>query len=337
MRRGKVSYSKMRAVTRVATPETEDDLLNVALSSTAAHVEKIVRGVAAGGPPGGADRGPAAARDAVAADVGGRRRDGGWCGGVCRLRWARSCGGRSRRACDQARGTDATASDADGEAVPGAEAAPGVEAEAPSLAQRQADALGGDCGVCPVGRTRPGDGGRPLSGGGARGRGGPDRSARRSRGNVGDGIARARAGRRRPGSARGGQFGERTAARRRARARPRVRDRGGLRPFRPAAARRCWTRRGGIHISPETARGWPATRRRSGSSTASAARSSTSAAAPRTISPALRRALHARDRQCRFPGCRNVRVDAHYADVRIMPDIAQTPLPQGASAPSLSA
>ena len=35
MRRGRVSYSKMRAVTRVATPETEDDLLNVALSGTA--------------------------------------------------------------------------------------------------------------------------------------------------------------------------------------------------------------------------------------------------------------------------------------------------------------
>ena len=43
MRRGRVSYSKMRAVTRVATPDTEDDLLNVALSGTAAHVEKIVR------------------------------------------------------------------------------------------------------------------------------------------------------------------------------------------------------------------------------------------------------------------------------------------------------
>ena len=32
----------------------------------------------------------------------------------------------------------------------------------------------------------------------------------------------------------------------------------------------------------------------------------------RTISPALRRALNARDRRCRFPGCRNVRVDAHH-------------------------
>ena len=32
----------------------------------------------------------------------------------------------------------------------------------------------------------------------------------------------------------------------------------------------------------------------------------------RTISPALRRALAARDRQCRFPGCGNLRVDAHH-------------------------
>ena len=32
----------------------------------------------------------------------------------------------------------------------------------------------------------------------------------------------------------------------------------------------------------------------------------------RTISPALRRALAARDRRCRFPGCDNRRVDAHH-------------------------
>ena len=32
----------------------------------------------------------------------------------------------------------------------------------------------------------------------------------------------------------------------------------------------------------------------------------------RTISPALRRALAARDRQCRFPGCGNARSDAHH-------------------------
>ena len=34
----------------------------------------------------------------------------------------------------------------------------------------------------------------------------------------------------------------------------------------------------------------------------------------RTISPALRRALAARDRQCRFPGCGNRRVDAHHIE-----------------------
>jgi hypothetical protein len=42
--RGEISYSKVRAVTRVATPETEERLLAVARAGTAAHVERIVRG-----------------------------------------------------------------------------------------------------------------------------------------------------------------------------------------------------------------------------------------------------------------------------------------------------
>jgi Domain of unknown function (DUF222)/HNH endonuclease len=42
--RGEVSYAKVRAVTRVATPRTEAQLLTVALSGTAEHVERIVRG-----------------------------------------------------------------------------------------------------------------------------------------------------------------------------------------------------------------------------------------------------------------------------------------------------
>jgi 5-methylcytosine-specific restriction endonuclease McrA len=41
---GEISYSKVRAVTRVATPETEERLLGVARSGTAVHVERIVRG-----------------------------------------------------------------------------------------------------------------------------------------------------------------------------------------------------------------------------------------------------------------------------------------------------
>src|SRR5712692_7642126 len=42
--RGQVSYAKVRAITRVATPETEARLLGVARAGTAAHVERIVRG-----------------------------------------------------------------------------------------------------------------------------------------------------------------------------------------------------------------------------------------------------------------------------------------------------
>lgn len=41
--RGELSYSKIRAVTRVATPENEGALLNIALHGTASHVERLVR------------------------------------------------------------------------------------------------------------------------------------------------------------------------------------------------------------------------------------------------------------------------------------------------------
>lgn len=43
-RLGKVSYSKVRAITRIATPATEEYLLDIALNGTASHVEKVVRG-----------------------------------------------------------------------------------------------------------------------------------------------------------------------------------------------------------------------------------------------------------------------------------------------------
>ncbi len=42
-RDGQLSYSKVRAMTRVAKPATEDALLNVALHGTATHVERLVR------------------------------------------------------------------------------------------------------------------------------------------------------------------------------------------------------------------------------------------------------------------------------------------------------
>jgi hypothetical protein len=39
-----VSYSKARALTRIATPESEAQLVELARCGTAAHIEKIVRG-----------------------------------------------------------------------------------------------------------------------------------------------------------------------------------------------------------------------------------------------------------------------------------------------------
>jgi 5-methylcytosine-specific restriction endonuclease McrA len=42
--RGELSYAKVRALTRVATPETEERLLAVGRGGTADHVERIVRG-----------------------------------------------------------------------------------------------------------------------------------------------------------------------------------------------------------------------------------------------------------------------------------------------------
>src|SRR5881296_3339024 len=42
--RGELSYAKVRALTRVATPETEARLLAVGRAGTAPHVERIVRG-----------------------------------------------------------------------------------------------------------------------------------------------------------------------------------------------------------------------------------------------------------------------------------------------------
>ncbi len=42
-RRGEVSYSKVRAMTRVGTPENEEYLLQIARHGTASHVERLVR------------------------------------------------------------------------------------------------------------------------------------------------------------------------------------------------------------------------------------------------------------------------------------------------------
>ena len=50
MQRGAISYSKVRAITRVATPETESRLLDFARCATAAHGRTVGAGLAAGRP-----------------------------------------------------------------------------------------------------------------------------------------------------------------------------------------------------------------------------------------------------------------------------------------------
>jgi len=42
--RGELSYSKVRAMTRIATPDTEEALLTLAIHGTAAQLERVVRG-----------------------------------------------------------------------------------------------------------------------------------------------------------------------------------------------------------------------------------------------------------------------------------------------------
>ena len=44
MKRGVLSYSKVRALTRIATPETEESLVDTGRCCTAAHIERLVRG-----------------------------------------------------------------------------------------------------------------------------------------------------------------------------------------------------------------------------------------------------------------------------------------------------
>ena len=63
MRRGALSYSKVRALTRVATPETEARLLDFARCATAAHVERLGARLATRRPYRRGGRRPASSRE----------------------------------------------------------------------------------------------------------------------------------------------------------------------------------------------------------------------------------------------------------------------------------
>ena len=294
MRRGVVSYSKVRAVTRVATPETEQTLLDVALCGTAAHVEQIVRGWRR--------------VDRTAEQTEERRRhqarslrtwvdDDGMV--VVQGRLTPEVGAVLRRAleaaCDEARARRETASDT-GAAAAADAAGPDVMAIekqlAATFAQRQADAIGtvAECA---------------LAGGLDRGTAGdryqvvvhvdagalaeaPDVPAGTSASTVFDAeptkdAQYVPAGTPAPAHASAGEGGQTVLE-----------------------------EAGGIHVSAETARRLACDAATVKMQHGPGGKILDVGRRTRTISPALRRALAARDRQCRFPGCQNRRCDAHH-------------------------
>jgi Domain of unknown function (DUF222)/HNH endonuclease len=123
---GRVSYAKVRAITRIATPSTEKGLLNIALHGTASHVETVVAAARAG-----LDRRPDATRRS--------------------LQWSRAADGsllvRLRLPAEEgAQFVAAIEAVADGSAEPRADRAAAVRpdgsAEPPQpIATRRADAL----------------------------------------------------------------------------------------------------------------------------------------------------------------------------------------------------
>ena len=394
MRRGKVSYSKVRAVTRVATPENEEDLLYVALAGTAAHVERITRAwrridrnvEQAEERRQNASRelrtwvdedGMVVVRGRLTPEVGAvlRRALEAACDQTRRA--AASGGGADGEAANSPAGAgeDAVDASADAAAAAGKEAAgAATDAAEPTLGQRQADAIGTVAEAALAGGLDRGTAGdryqvvlhvdaealaepRDVPAGTSRGAASgsePRANGDRVPAGTAGGLAsepQPRAGGHRvpagtsgaaasgsepragddrvpagtPATARpaacgpGGESPIPTEMPGRAGRAPQRRRRTsgpcpGARPTSPHARQTVLDEAGGIHVSAETAR-----------RLACDAATVTMHHGPggeildvgrrtRTISPALRRALAARDRQCRFPGCGNRRCDGHHIE-----------------------
>ena len=284
MQRGQVSYSKVRALTRVATPESETALLDVALAGTAVHVEQVTRAWRR------VDRAVAIAED-------GRRHahrelrawtdDDGMV--VIRGRLAPEVGAAVLRALDAA-----------GEQLR-TEAADAPEEDTPetSAEQRRADALGRVAEAALAAKLDPGTAG--------------DRyqvvlhvdaatlAADADRNGVPEGTPEVAPAREteRPAHVPAGTFsldrptttGRPVCA---AHGQAVLEDAGGLRVS-TATAQRLACDAGKVVVTHGT-----------GGQALDVGRKT------RTIPPALRRALAARDRRCRFPGCAARRGDAHH-------------------------
>ena len=331
MQRGAVSYSKVRAVTRVATPETEQALLDAALCGTAAHVEQIVRGWRR------VDRAAEQTEEQRRQD---RRSLRTWVAEdgmvVVQGRLTPEVGAALRRAleaaCDesQAQRDAAEAGDLNSEA---ADMAAAEEQLAPSHAQRQADAIG------VVAESA-------LAGGLDRGTAGDryqvvlhvDAGALETQPDVPAGTSETTACDVQP--AEDGVYvpaGTYTSAEPQSAADsdgegvPAGTPAGGGQQLRrssgpcpgptpPAASKQAACSQtvldedGGIHVSAETARRLACDAAKVEMQHGPEGEILDVGRRTRTISPALRRALASRDGHCRFPGCRNRRTDAHHVE-----------------------
>ena len=351
MRRGRISYSKMRAVTRVATPENEQTLLDVALGGTAEHVEQIVRGWRR------VDRAAEQAEDRQRAQRHSLRTwvdENGMV--VVRGRLTPEVGAVLRRAleaaCEESRRAPGSES---AEAAQDADAANGVE-DQPTLAQRQADAIGMVAEAALAGGldkgtaadryqvvlhvdaealADPRDVPAGTSAGTAAGSGErePDPDAPTGTTDRAPADAAPRGSGttdRPPADAAPRGCGQDVPAGTRRRPSGRWRRTTGPCPgasagssgsgaptppgASPIGSQTVLDEAGGIHVSAESAR-----RVACDASTVTMRHGSRGeildvGRRTRTLSPALRRALAARDRQCRFPGCGNRRCDAHHVE-----------------------
>ena len=364
MRRGAVSYSKLRAVTRVATPETEQALLDVALAGTAAHVEQVVRTWRR------VDR---AAEQAEEQQRHESRALDTWVEDdgtvVVRGRLTPEVGAVVRRALEAA--LDAAAPNPGGPAVgddgqPRAAAVDGAAGDAaetmvPTVAQRRADALGmvaecalaggldkGTAGdryqvVVHVDADTLAEDGRADDGGNGTDDNAADESAAAAdgRGVVADAAGEpvtaapdvpsgtspqcaAAAAAATVDASRASEDGADGPAP--STARPAPAAAGPVQPAaRPAAhgqaacpgpggGQSVLDEAGGIHVSAETARRLACDAAIVTMHHGPAGEVLDVGRRTRTIPPALRRALAARDGHCRFPGCQARRVDAHHVE-----------------------
>ena len=314
MRRGAVSYSKVRAVTRVATPETEQSLLDAALSGTAAHMEQIVRGWRR------VDRAAEQTEEQRRQD---RRSLRTWVDEdgmvIVRGRLTPEVGAALRRAleaaCDQsqAQRDAAEAGDLSSEA---ADVAAAEEQLAPSFAQRQADAIGvvAECA---------------LAGGLDRGTAGdryqvvvhvdagaltaaPDVPAGTSK--RADSIATADSDSEPIDDSHGVPAGTLAGGGQQLRrsSRPCPGPSPATAPKPATCSQTVLEEAGGIHVSTETARRLACDAAKVEMQHGAEGEILDVGRRTRTISPALRRALASRDGHCRFPGCQNRRTDAHH-------------------------